>query len=130
METKFASYFKEMEFARQHTFEGGRIQGGQPSEEVYTTVTRTFFTKEKYVSLFQYTERISYTDRRIVAGEYWLCGDLTVWQVPLANAETFSLSRMKKIDGHEAVDILSIANSNGSNPEWDELLKCAIKVNK
>ncbi len=50
MEERFASYFKEMEWAIQRTFEGGHIKGGQPHEEVYMAVTRTFFTKERYVS--------------------------------------------------------------------------------
>ena len=83
MEEKFAGYFQEMEFARQHTFEGGRIQGGQPFEEVYIAVTRTFFTKQKYARLFQYTERLKMSDKFIVAGEYWLRDHLTVLECPL-----------------------------------------------
>lgn len=129
MEERFASYFKEMEWARQHTFEGGRIQGGQPHEVVYTRVTYSCLTAEKYALLFQYTERIPRTDRFIVAGEYWLRDDLTVWQMPLANAETLSIRKAKKLNAKEATEILSIAKSNDLHPEWDELMGMAIAAN-
>ena len=129
METKIASYFKEMEFARQHTFEGGRIQGGKPGEEIYTAVMRTFFTKEKYTRLFQYTERLRMSDKFIVAGEYWLRDDLTIWKVPLYDDENFSLSKARRLNSKEAIEVLTQANSNGTNPEWDELMDFAIAAN-
>ena len=130
MEERFASYFKEMEWSRQHAFEGGRLQGGQPFEEVYTAVTRTYFTKEKYMRLFQYTVHLRASDRFIVAGEYWLRDDLSVWKVPLCDNENFSLSKAEKIEGNKAVEILTVANSNGLLQERDELLKLAIETNR
>ncbi|MFH0969634.1 MAG: hypothetical protein V1804_03950 [Patescibacteria group bacterium] len=110
-------FFKEMPWSRSTIFEGGIIEGGQPKDYVWSKRTTTYHTKEKFVSLYQYTGRYGR-----VAGEYWMKEDFTIWQIPFRTNDEFAMDKATRLEKDKSIEVLQSAKSNGHAPDWDHFL--------